>query len=108
MRLRRILQRIGVVDRHVQLARDDGGKQRIGALEQLLAGADVIVELRPGRKQRAVIVELRYRKRRAGTEGFAEADEQAARLQAGQRARECRLAAPVIDDVAKLVAADLL
>jgi len=47
-----------VVDRHVQLAVDDGGEQRVGALEQLLAGADVIVELWPRREQRAVIVEF--------------------------------------------------
>ena len=64
MRLCDILERIGVVDRHVQLAVDDGGEQRVGAFEQLLAGADVIVELGPGRKQRAVIVELGERERR--------------------------------------------
>ena len=56
MRLRRILQRIGVVDRHVELAVDDGGEQRVGAFQQFLAGRDVVVELRPGRKQRAVVV----------------------------------------------------
>ena len=55
MRLRGILQRIGVVDRHVELA-VDGGEQRAGAFEQFLAGRDVVVELRPGRKQRAVVV----------------------------------------------------
>jgi hypothetical protein len=49
MRLRRILQRIGMVDRHVELAVDDGGEQRVGAFEQFLAGRDVVVELRPGR-----------------------------------------------------------
>ena len=49
--LRRILQRIGVVDRHVQLAVDDGGKQGVGAFQQFRALADVIVEFRPGRKQ---------------------------------------------------------
>ena len=64
MRLRRILQRIGVVDRHVELAIDDGGEQRAGAFEQFLAGRDVVVELRPGRKQRAVVVEFGERERR--------------------------------------------
>ena len=58
MRLGRILQRIGVIDRHVELAVDHGGEQRVGAFEQFLAGRDVIVELRARRKQRAVIVEF--------------------------------------------------
>src|SRR5580704_522026 len=62
MCFRRILERIGVVDRHMKLAADNRGKQRVGALEQFLAGADVIIELGPGRKQRAVIVELGNRK----------------------------------------------
>jgi len=46
MRLRRILQRVGVVDRHVELAVDDGGEQRVGAFEQFLAGRGVVVEFR--------------------------------------------------------------
>src|SRR4029078_6177453 len=72
-----------------------------------LAGADIVVELGPGRKQRAVIVELRYRKRRHRAGRIAKADKQAARFEAGQRTREGRLADAVIDDVAELVAADL-
>ena len=50
VRLRGILQRIGVVDRHVEFAVDDGSEQRVGAFEQLLAGRDVVVELRPDRE----------------------------------------------------------
>src|ERR1700680_4886019 len=60
---RRIFQRIGVVDRHVQFAVDNGGKQRVGALQQFGALADVVVEFRSGRKQRAVVVEFGDRKR---------------------------------------------
>ena len=80
MRLRRILQRVGVIDRDVQLAVDDGGEQCVGAFEQFLAGADIVVEFRPGRKQRTVVVEFGQRKRRHRARGVAEADEQAARL----------------------------
>src|SRR5689334_2867324 len=58
VRPRRILQRIGMIDRHVQLAVDNGGKHGVGTLKQFLAGGDVVVELRPGREQRAVIVEF--------------------------------------------------
>jgi hypothetical protein len=53
-----ILQRVGMIDRHVQFAVDHGGKQRVGAFEQFGALADIVVEFRPGRKQRAVIVEF--------------------------------------------------
>ena len=108
MGLCRILQRIGVVDLHVQLAVDDGGKQGVGAFKQFGAFADVVVEFRPGRKQRTVIVEFGNRERRHRTRGVAETHEHSARLEAGQRARKCGLADAVIDDVAKLVAADLL
>src|SRR6202042_2837297 len=45
MRLGRIFQCIGMIDRHMKLAVDHGGKQGIGALQQLLAGADIVVEL---------------------------------------------------------------
>jgi hypothetical protein len=76
MRLRGILQRIGVVDRHVELAVDDGGEQRVGAFEQFLAGRDVVVKLRPGRKQRAVVVEFGERKRRYQAGGVTKAHEQ--------------------------------
>src|ERR1700679_2341203 len=60
----RILQRVGMVDWHVQFAVDHGGKQRVRASEQFGAFADIVVEFRPGRKQRAVIVEFGNRKRR--------------------------------------------
>jgi len=33
MRPRRILQRVGGVDRHMQFAVDDGGEQRVGAFQ---------------------------------------------------------------------------
>src|ERR1700742_5173461 len=92
----------------MQLAIDHSCEQRIRTLKQLLAGADIVVELGSRRKQRAVIVEFRYRKWRDRAGRVAEADEHAPRLQAGQRARERRLADAVIDDVAELVAADLL
>ena len=71
MRLCDVLERVGVVDRHVQFAVDDGGKQRVGALEQFPAGADVIVEFRPRRKQRAVVVEFGERERRHRAGGKA-------------------------------------
>ena len=48
------------------------------------------------------------RKWRHRTRGIAEADEHAARLEAGQRTRKRRLADAVIDNIAELVAADLL
>src|SRR6266852_7744430 len=51
-----IFQRVGVMDRDVQLAADDGGKQRVGAFQQFRALADIVVELRPRREQRAVTV----------------------------------------------------
>ena len=62
MGLRCIFQRIGVIDRHMQFAVDHGGKQRVGAFEQFRALADIVVELRPGRKQRAVVVEFGNRR----------------------------------------------
>src|SRR6267154_3333760 len=102
-----VLQCVGVVDRDVQLAADDGGKQRVGAFQQFRALADIVVELRPGREQRAVVVKFGDREWRYRAGGVAEADKQAARLQAGQRARKGSLADAVIDDVATLVAADL-
>ena len=108
MGLGRILQRIGVVDRHVQFAVDDGREQGVGAFQQFRALADVVVEFRPGRKQRAVIVEFGDREWRHRTRGVAETDEQSARLEAGQRTRKRGLADAVIDDVAEFVAADLL
>src|ERR1700682_3237874 len=87
MRLGDILQRVGVVDRHVQLAVDDGSKQRVGAFEQFRALADVVVEFRPGRKQRAVVVEFGNRERRHRTRGGAETYRHTARLAAVQGAR---------------------
>src|SRR6266700_2955355 len=108
MGLGRVLQRIGMIDWHVQLAVDDGGKQRIGAFQQFGALADIVVEFWPGGKQRAVIVEFGNRKRRYRARGIAEADKHAARLEAGQRTRKGRLADAVIDDVAEFVTADLL
>src|SRR6266568_1787832 len=97
-----------MVDRHVQLAVDDGGEQRVGTFKQFVAGADVVVELWPRRKQRAVIVELSEREWRHRAGGVAKTHEQATWPQARQRAREGGLADAVIDDIAKLVAADLL
>src|SRR5437899_13086973 len=108
MRLGGILQRIGVVDRHMKLAIDHGGEQRVGAFEQFLAGRDVVVELWPRRKQRAVIVELSEREWRHRAGGVAKTHEQATWPQARQRAREGGLADAVIDDIAEFVAADLL
>src|ERR1700733_16326377 len=55
MRLAGVLQRVGVVDRHVQLAVDDGGKQGVGAFQTFGALADVVVVFRAGRQQSAVI-----------------------------------------------------
>src|SRR5947208_9137579 len=87
MRLRGVLQRVGMVDRHVQLAIDDGREQRVGALEQFLAGADIVVELWTSGKQRAMVVEFGKREWWHRTGGVAKAHEQAAWPQAGQRAR---------------------
>src|SRR3954466_8501961 len=96
-----------MVDRHVELAVDDRGEQRVGAFEQFLAGRDVVVELWPGREQRAVVVELGERERRYRAGRVAKTHEQAAGPQARQRARKGGLADAVIDDIAELVAADL-
>src|SRR5438067_12004447 len=103
-----VFQRISVVYWHVELAIDHSGEQRVGALEQFGALADIVVELWAGRKQRAMAVEFGDRKWRHRTRGVAEANEHAARLEAGQRARKCRLADAIVDDVAEFVAADLL
>src|SRR6476661_5756078 len=54
----RVLQCVSVVDRHVQLPVDDGGKQSVGALQRFGALADIVVELWSGRKQRTMIVEF--------------------------------------------------
>ena len=70
MRLGGVFQGVGMVDRHVQLAVDDGGEQRVGAFQQFLARADIVVELRPGRKQRTVVVEFGEAKGGTGPEAL--------------------------------------
>ena len=84
MGARRILQRVGVVDRHVQFSVDHRREQRVGALGQFGALADIVVELRPGGEQRAMVVELGDREWRYRTRCVAERDEHAARPQARQ------------------------
>src|SRR6202790_772050 len=55
-----------------------------------------------------MIVEFGNREWRYRTRGVTETHEHTARLEAGQRTRKCGLADAIVDDVAKLVAADLL
>ena len=96
-----------MVDRNVQLTVNDSGKKRVGAFKQFSARRHIVVQPRPRREQRTMVVKFGQRERRHWTGGVAEADEQSARPQAGQRSRERGLADAVINHVAQFIAADL-
>src|ERR1044072_278793 len=78
--LRRLAQRVVLVDGDLDLAALDHLEQRLGAGLEVLAGGGIGAEAGPSQVERALGVEDARRLRRHGARGGAERAHQAARL----------------------------